>query len=190
MIEWEWNTILASFCVYLLYVCNVSVAVHLLDRAGIMIKEYDYNVIVCSVSVIGWVKVCGIFNVWLHSGLKQHRRTQTQPMDCCTVSGWLIKWCDSFWLIWGLSGNTHSQNLSAPQPHPAPLHTHTHRQTLTALTEAQIIWENGSPFIAFIIIAPSPSSRLHSPSPHVGCYLLPNPAYNWPGNLLCVWVMC
>ena len=106
-----------------------------------------------------------------------HKHTHTKSNDCCTVSGWLIKWCDSFWLIWELSGNVHSENLLFTHTHiyvhartytHTQTHTHTHTDCLDWGTDH--IWENGSPFIAFIIIAPAPSSRFHSPSPL--CYFL------------------
>lgn len=133
-------------------------------------------------SQFGWmcVGLCCRFNVWLHSGLAQ--QAHTHALDFCTVSGWLIKWCDSFWLIWESSGHIHSEK--------SPLmHAQTHRLTEALITSGKM----GLLFIAFVIVAPSPFFSLSFPFScwlFSGCYLLPSLAYNSSGNLMCVWMMC
>lgn len=123
--------------------------------------------------------------------------TRTHARDCCTVSGWLIKWCDSFWLIWELSGHIHSENCPLVHPHTRThrdahmhRHTHTHTHRLTALTEAQITSGKMGPLLLLsLLLYPPPFFSLSFPFScplFSGCYLLPNLADNSPGNLMCV----
>lgn len=123
------------------------------------------------------------FDVWIRSGLKHCAHIhKTKGSRRCK---WVIDKIMRLTLTHPRAQweNKHRKSLSST-------HTDTHAHCLDWGTDH--IWENGSPFIAFIIIAPSPFLAFISPSPPLfsGCYLLLNLPSNSPGNLLCVSGWC
>lgn len=93
-------------------------------------------VIVWSSSSVGetvWDSAVLMFDLVLASSTT-HTHTFTQRKDCSTVSGWLMIWCDSFWLLRALWKHTCRNSLTLSHTHII----HTHMHTLTAVTEAHI----------------------------------------------------